>query len=266
MSLDASLDDFLHQPPTRAGPEDAASLFDAVWVIARREKEADRLINFNRTAVAQNLSFSVFDATDGDALDQDELEKLQREGMISSANVSETLGLGSLACALSHIRVWAALASLKNATTDGTRPRWLVFEDDTDIPPNFDSELRDRLLPTAPSDWDYLSLNYNALWGSRVSPNWFQAAGNAPEHFNARANAYILNHRGAVRMLNAVLPFPTTGEVRLKDQLLRERVWNLSVAAYFVLPEPLATQHEFPSVRKTGDTDLPLPRLADGKS
>jgi GR25 family glycosyltransferase involved in LPS biosynthesis len=163
-----------------------------------------RLDSFLRRAAAAGLDPEPFNAVDGRAL---RLTPVLRDlfGVRKRANPFEDHGLrpGVLGCALSHLAVWAELASDPALAEDAAV---LVMEDDAIFAGDFAQRWRAEILDGALRDarWDLLFLGFTddfpALASHAVGPG-LRAFTRHARSFGGGTYGYLIRRRGAGELL-----------------------------------------------------------------
>merc|ERR1711920_662535 len=125
---------------------------------------------------------------------------------------------------------------------------FLIFEDDSQIPPDFHKKLK-QALDHVPDDWDFLYLNHNLLRGWLVGDRfWLKPDPERSVHAatNALANAYMLRPLGAARLLKFQHPisFLWSNDANMRQHFL-------DFTAYFLVENLVPTAH-VSSVRLSG--------------
>ena len=173
-------------------------------VVSLKRHRHARLDSFLRRAAAAGLDPEPFDAVDGRAL---RLTPVLRDlfGVRMRANPHEDHGLrpGVLGCALSHLAIWAELASDPALADDAAV---LVMEDDAIFPGDFAQRWRAEILDGALRDtrWDLLFLGFTddfpALASRAVGPG-LRAFTRHPRSFGGGTYGYLIRRRGAGELL-----------------------------------------------------------------
>ena len=221
------------------------NVFGRAYVISRSVKDVSRHSAFHASARQAGLHVETFEAIDKDDLvfGSSYTERLIMDGYITRDRINRP---GTLACALSHFNIWHRVM-----VENSTEPT-LIFEDDTQFPPGFLPILSTFFAHLQPP-WDMALLNHNNLEGSPVGRAWIRAKPLTLEHMggiNGMQNAYLVNVRGARRMLHAVLPFNASAPLS-KDNLMKLH-YQRDIDAVF-LRCCLATQSHSKSVRSDGE-------------
>jgi GR25 family glycosyltransferase involved in LPS biosynthesis len=214
------------------------TLYTQAFVV-NRDVDQDRLAMFATSAEAAGVRFERFPAIDKANLDAEKL--------IVNGEITQDVALvaqiekrrGNYACALSHIRLWQRLASADDNST------FLVFEDDSVIPPDFHAKLR-AALATVPADWDMLYLNHERLKGNAVNADWLRPSSCFPKckGKNALQNAYVVRPPGLRRILKFMSPIAWINGT--KDAFMRRHFDAFQ--AYFLIRQ-LVPQAGTKSVR-----------------
>ena len=209
-------------------------------VISRSAKDGSRLAAFQSHARAANLQVELWEAVDKDVLrnHSDFTDDLIRRGLITNQSVQRP---GTLACALSHFMLWQQLA----AQTSSNMP-WLIFEDDSQVPPQF-LPMLSRIVPMLPPGWHFAMLNHNRLHGSVVNRAWMRPKTGFRRGTNGFANAYLVTPAGARAALQVLLPFSAV-PIQSGDNAIK-KYWGRQVSAFFVRC-CLVPQSGSPSVRE----------------
>jgi len=147
---------------------------------------------------------------------------------------------GPYACTISHNRLWRKLVREASRPDD----QYLIFEDDSIIPPDFLSKL-EKAMRVVPKDWDLLYLNHNRLLGQNLPGDvWFKPAKEYPGMgTNALMNAYLVRPSGLERILRFQHPISF---VYTNDDNLRRHFMDFN--AYFMIEKLVNTRGA--SVRK----------------
>lgn len=212
--------------------------------VINRMVDRERLNRFQILAERAGVNVSHFPAVDKQDMD---LNEMVRQGEISievmkhMENKSSTRG--SYACALSHIRLYRRIAS-----TPAAAPT-LIFEDDSDIPENFHESLN-KVMESAPSDWDMLYLNHNMLKGKVVNKLWVKPKNGPLPGTNGCHNAYLVTPAGAGKLLTFLQPYSS---FETKDSVIKTHFNDFN--AYF-LRRKLVRQSRGLSARTNS---IPLP-------
>lgn len=216
---------------TPARQRNASDLYQEAFVINRRGVDVKRMARFNASAQMAGVNATPAAAVDKSLMD---LDRLVLKGEISPAVREAIINdpaeyAGPYACTLSHNRIWRKL--VRRNPDDQV---FLIFEDDSEIPPNFHAKLK-KAMESVPTDWDLLYLNHNELVGEPLPGNvWLMPdekyAGRAR---NALLNAYLVRPAGLARILAFQHPinYPYSN-----DDNLRRHFADFS--AYFLI-EPL---------------------------
>lgn len=243
------------------------------------DRSADRLSRFwDRNSHLEGTVQRV-SATDGTALDRDEL---LRSGYILD---DLTYGAGALGCAMSHIRLWErALAENRSIT---------IFEDDVVASSCF-VETSNRITDTLPADWDIIQWGYlfNPLFVwvdlgiSKARLHCYGPKLNSPAEFKDIPTvptalrllhcfgtaAYSISPSGARAALEYCLPlrhryikFPDAG-VTIFDENIDCALCGIypRMKAYLSVPQLAAAFDDGLSDRKATD-NLPSPESAHEK-
>lgn len=219
----------------------ASSFFSRALIISRSSKDSSRFATIQAHASAAEVQTELFEAVDKDHIRERSMPtaaRFIRAGIMTNHTVKRP---GTLACALSHLEVWRALAA------SGSRSPWLVFEDDSLIPANFASVLA-RVLPSLPHGWQFAFLNHNKLHGLAISRQWFRPSTGYRFGTNGLTNAYLVTPAGARAALKLMLPFNAVPDQSVDNVL--KNLWSKELAGYF-LRCCLVPQAVGPSVRGT---------------
>lgn len=108
---------------------------------------------------------------------------------------------GAIGCYLSHILLWKKLIKSEDEM-------YMIFEDDVNINKikNIDKKLNDYLINVYTQDWDFIYLNYSSI------PNNIKNNQNINKYYNEvngiiyGTHAYIINKKGANKLLKQSLP------------------------------------------------------------
>lgn len=179
------------------------SAFDRIFVInlARRtDRRQDMLKQFNRYLNATNFEF--FDAFDGYDVDVDDL---YTKGIL----LDKELGIGEIACFLSHREVWKIAAQRGYESV-------LILEDDI----RFNSWLQSIVVAKqhVPEDWDIIHFHSNFYpQPERVKINDHIYRG---QNEGGGCACYALSNVGYIKLIcnSAVIPFAVDGITALLSQ------------------------------------------------
>jgi len=140
-------------PPTTmdnfdSGPAFARVLFLNLQRSPERRAYATRMLR--RAALA--CPVERWGAVDGHALTDEDMVQARANWPMMASMMNDHDFRGTVACRDSHVSVRRHLRE-----TGASGERYLVVEDDTELPSRFEAVARD-LIRTAPADWDYLRL------------------------------------------------------------------------------------------------------------
>lgn len=178
-----------------------------------------------------------------------DLNQALREGIISLPFTNRRTGrqlfflnllrLGSLHCAISHIRLWKKISELPDNT------HTLILEDDIDFHPDFNRRI-DEHLQHLPRNYDIALFGYSYFVGTPVNKYFGKPKIPSPGKANFWFSSYLLNPKGAKRILNCIVPY---NRVEGIDFVLKEHYKDLNV--FLSLPR-LTRQNraEFGSTRE----------------
>lgn len=137
------------------------NMFDEIYLL-NLKRRPDRLINFMNKYVQSDIAtypIMKVDAVDGSALDIDrvplteiargELKEIELTGFRSK---HYQLTKGAIGCYLSHVKIWHHILVNGHEVA-------LIFEDDANIPQNFNFFLN-KAIVQVPMDWDIVLLGY----------------------------------------------------------------------------------------------------------
>ncbi len=171
-----------------------------VWVLnLKRDKQRLRFIS--RQLRALHMPFSVVEAVDGSRLTPEDLRVYSRARALEFSK--RELTPGEIGCALSHARMWERM--IRECI-----PEVLIFEDDVWIGSALPVILANRR--RLPKDWELVNFSTDALqepFGEFLSDIY-----RASRHkdWATRSSAYLLNARGADKLLRNVYPIGHTAD------------------------------------------------------
>jgi glycosyl transferase family 25 len=171
-----------------------------IWVL-NLKKDTQRLRFMDRQLRALNLKYSVVEALDGNLLSPDDCSKYSRERALQFSK--RELTPGEIGCALSHARMWERILRER-------LPEVLIFEDDVWIGGALPAILanRDKL----PKDWELINFSTEAPeepFGGFLT-NIYRASRH--KDWADRASAYLLNTKGAEKLLRHAYPIGHTAD------------------------------------------------------
>jgi glycosyl transferase family 25 len=171
-----------------------------IWVI-NLKKDKRRLRFMTRQLRALKLDFSVVEALDGACLSPEDWGKYSKERALELSK--RELTPGELGCALSHARIWERIVRehIKEV---------LIFEDDVWIGSALPAILEKRR--NFPTDWELINFSTDALqepFGEFIT-DIYRASRH--KQLADRASAYLLNSRGAEKLLRHVYPIGHTAD------------------------------------------------------
>lgn len=171
-----------------------------IWVL-NLEQDSLRLRFMRRQLRHLNLPFSVIRAVDGARLTRDELELYSKDRSFQYSK--RELSPGEIATSLSHARMWERMLreNLKQV---------LIFEDDVLIAEALVDILRHR--DRFPKDWEFINFSTDAPqapFGDFLTDIY-----RASRHkdWADRASAYLLNPKGARKLLEHAYPIGHTAD------------------------------------------------------
>ena len=167
------------------------------------DRRPDRWATFKRDADAAGINvmrLPAVDAKEFDAVTHPSVLLLTAHNIknkVRRAHYEIDTG-GAVGASLSHIKAW-------NYLKNGSAPALIIFEDDAQIPLDFQERLT-RLVTELPADWDFITF-YNTVFLTN--------RGCAPDPTAAPlqsctglmgAHAYMISRRGAERLLARAYP------------------------------------------------------------
>lgn len=171
-----------------------------IWVLNLKQ-DTHRLRFMRKQLKALKLAFSVVEALDGNRLTAKDWS-LYSKGRALQVSGRE-LTPGEIGCALSHARMWERIVH-------GHIPEVLIFEDDVLI-----GEALPRILEKRshlPKDWELINFSTDAPqdpFGPFLT-GIYRASRH--EDWADRASAYLLNIKGARRLLEHAYPIGHTAD------------------------------------------------------
>jgi GR25 family glycosyltransferase involved in LPS biosynthesis len=171
-----------------------------IWVLNLKQ-DRDRLRFMRRQFLRLHLPFTIIEAVDGARLTREELGMYSKDRAIEYSN--RELSPGEIATSLSHARMWERMLrdNLKEV---------LIFEDDVLIAEALVDILRNR--HRLPKDWELINFSTDtpqAPFGEFLTDIY-----RASHHkdWADRASAYLLNPKGARKLLAYVYPIGHTAD------------------------------------------------------
>lgn len=171
-----------------------------IWVL-NLKPDTERLAFMTKQLNALGLPFTVVEALDGDRLSESDW-KLYSEDRARKFSGRE-LVRGEVGCALSHARMWERIVR-------EDIPEAMIFEDDVHIGAAFPALLarRNRL----PPDWELVNFSTNSA--EEPFGDFLFDIYRASRHKDLPdlASAYLLNRRGARKLLDHAYPIGHTAD------------------------------------------------------
>jgi glycosyl transferase family 25 len=171
-----------------------------IWVL-NLKTDKRRLRFMQKQLRALKLDFTVVEALDGSRLSPDDWKLYSKEKALKFSK--RELTPGELGCALSHARMWERIVR-ENI------PEVLIFEDDVLIGGAFPAILdhRDRF----PVDWELINFSTDAPqepFGKFITDIYRVSR---HKDWADRASAYLINSKGAKKLLNHAYPIGHTAD------------------------------------------------------
>ena len=171
-----------------------------IWVLNLKQ-DTHRLRFMRRQFRRLNLPFTVIQAVDGARLTREELERYSKDRAVQYSK--RELSPGEIATSLSHARMWERM--LRENLNEV-----LIFEDDVLIAEALVDILRNR--HRFPKDWEFINFSTDAPqapFGQFITDIY-----RASHHreWADRASAYLLNPKGARKLLAHVYPIGHTAD------------------------------------------------------
>lgn len=249
---------------------------DKAFVI-NMDRDIGRMNKMKQQLFREQIPYERFRAINGKELNIDELVKnnqvrLERKPLFTGAphfKEGREIG-GSLGCAMSHMKIWSDFVNPDNTSfmahpnknftfnfnkeefnsknfseqvkNNQTNDNILILEDDTIIKSDLLKKLKDI---NVPDDWDIIYLGGTFVKGKRVNNNVIKPNPNDFK-FNYGTWAYIINKKGAKKLLKLTKPLFTYIDV----QLLPHYSKDLNV--YYTVP--FLVEHDF-NIDSTRGTD-----------
>jgi glycosyl transferase family 25 len=171
-----------------------------IWVL-NLKSDTQRLDFMSKQLKALGLDFTVVEALDGDRLSESDWKLYSKDRARKFSG--RELVRGEVGCALSHARMWARIVR-------EDIPEALIFEDDVYIGAAFPALLarRNRL----PPDWELINFSTNAA--QEPFGDFLFDIYRASRHKDLPdlASAYLLNRRGAQKLLDHAYPIGHTAD------------------------------------------------------
>jgi glycosyl transferase family 25 len=171
-----------------------------IWVL-NLKKDRHRLRFISKQLRALGLDFTVVEALDGAFLSPEDWMRYSRERALQFSG--RELTPGEVGCALSHARMWERMVR------EGLK-ELLIFEDDVWIGRALPDILRHR--SRLPKDWELVNFSTDAP--QEPFGDFLTDIYRASRHKELpdRASAYLLNTKGAKKLLGHVYPIGHTAD------------------------------------------------------
>jgi glycosyl transferase family 25 len=183
-----------------------------------------------------NLPFDFISAVDGSKLSTGELKLYSRKDALRCTG--RELSRGEIGCALSHAGMWQRMM---NEGIDEV----LILEDDVVLGEMFIRVLQDR--SRLPDDWELINFMTDVPQLPIGQPVCDIYRVCRFEGFANRTGAYLINRRGAEKLLKHVFP------VRWPADGLTGRTYITGLVSYGIEPRLLILNHFESDIWKNGD-------------
>ena len=225
-------------------PDGAELSLDQVFLV-NLDRSKDRLAKMQSEMEKAQLTFTRFSAVDGsifkgiyEKLPQEEdwiQELLPEKGytyLFNSAVNRYGLSIGELGNYFSHYEIL-------NMVSEGNHNASLVLEDDARLEKDFKTKLN-SLLAHAPAEWDIIYLNCFAELKIGCRPDklaltWDKRFSKLNKRCTAGNGAYLINARGAKKLLTDALPASNRTDERIGDDFFSQK--KMKFNAYCAHPE-----------------------------
>ncbi len=183
------------------------------------------------------LDYVFFDAIDGEALSEDEINKVYNEKNTLSYK-KMPLTRGEIGCALSHLGVYKKMLKERIKTM-------LILEDDTILGEYVKQGM--QTVHYLPKNWDILFLGYSIYLKKNHYARYIFPIKKLPFNFKIAkpivtlggAYAYVINQKAAKKILNMIKPLSRP----LDDYTGDFKALNL----YMTIPELIKVNYDAPS-------------------
>lgn len=196
-----------------------------IWII-NLERSKDRFSSMVALMDKYALEHEFIKAVDGQMLSKATINKYYSP-IRAFFNCARTLNRGEIGCALSHIRCWERIIQhdLKEV---------LILEDDIFFEDNLIQVLKRR--QDFPKDWEFINLKTDVQkipFGQAIYKDYRMAQFN---RFHNRLAAYMINRKGAEKLLKMVFPIrmPIDGSTG-RDYLCNKKAYGIFPESVYLL-------------------------------